>query len=61
MKCLKCKTKMTAEQKTVGGGMGTKPFEYMEHTCPKCKYSFCSCNDEDINNIIDDDVYEIGG
>jgi hypothetical protein len=52
---------MTAEQKTVGGGMGTKPFEYMEHTCPKCKYSFCSCNDEDINNIIDDDVYEIGG
>ena len=61
MKCLKCKTKMVSEIKTVGGGMGAKPFKYEEYKCPKCKYCFCSCNEEDINNINDDDVYEIGG
>jgi ssDNA-binding Zn-finger/Zn-ribbon topoisomerase 1 len=61
MKCPKCKTKMVSEKKTVGGGMGAKPFKYTEYTCPKCKFIVHDCSDAEIDNINDDDVYEIGG
>jgi phage FluMu protein Com len=61
MKCPKCKTKMVYEIKTVGGGMGAIAFRYSEYICPKCKCTVFECDDEEIDKINDDDVYEITG